>query len=221
MSNMTTSNGLELCVLSDGPDFGAKDVPGMNVVGTEVVFKFRLCQQSIKAVVLPLVLGITDNSCSTKACVTCLNAENQPLSRTAVLLRLKTGAPLAGTVWGRSRGVFLCVWRKVWLTAADTHTHTHSSLPECYDPTEVHRVPHDPPRLGHTESPEFIRGTMSHLKPLRSVLTRFLSGVWTWFSPFHTRDTYMDTNWTLYLPVPSASGETGSTLDQNKKTLCH
>lgn len=103
---MRTSGGL----LSLGPDFGAKNVPGMNVVGTEVVFKFRLCQQSTKAVVPPVVLGITDNSRGTKASITCLNAENQPLSRTAVLLRLKTGASLVGTVWGRRRGrISVCV----------------------------------------------------------------------------------------------------------------
>lgn len=36
-SNMNTCNGLELCVLSGGPDFGAKVVPGMNVAGTEVL----------------------------------------------------------------------------------------------------------------------------------------------------------------------------------------
>lgn len=112
--------------MSVGPDFGAKNVPGMNVVGTEVIFKFRLCRQSIKTVVLPIVLGIRANSCGTKDSITCLNAENQPLSRTAVLLRLKTGAPLVGTVWGRSRGVFLCVCVCEGKCDSQQQTHTHT-----------------------------------------------------------------------------------------------
>lgn len=58
---MNTSSGLELCRLSVGPDFGAKNVPGMNVVGTEVIFKFRLCRQSIKTVVLPILPIIPNN----------------------------------------------------------------------------------------------------------------------------------------------------------------
>lgn len=152
---MNTSNGVELCLLSVCPDFGAKNVPGMNVVGTEVVFKFRLCQQSIKAAVLSIVLGITDNSCSTKASITCLNAENQPLSRTAMLLWLKTGAPLVGTLWGRSRRVFLCVCVKESVTHSSRHTHTQSKVSLnvmiLQRSSECHTAP---PRLDHTESPK-------------------------------------------------------------------